>query len=126
MSTLTTRKPLCVGKETMYYSDLYRNNHKEFCRRFVDTVIIHHFEKFINLSVANNIDSVGIQYKFKDTDAFLWTIRDLLDNFLMFKTVSDTIFDRQISLAIDQMFLEIKKEYSFIQSLFINKKIQDK
>lgn len=122
MSSLSTRKPLCVGKETMYYAALYRNNHDEFCRRFVDTVLIHHFDRFINLSVSNNIDSVGIHYKFKDTDAFLWAIRDLLDNFLMCKFVSEVIFDKQITLAIEQMFSEIKKEYSYIELLFKNKK----
>jgi hypothetical protein len=121
MSSLSTRKPLCVGKDTNYYSVLYTNDHKEFCRRFVDTVLIQHFDKFINLCITHNIDSIGIQYKFIDTDAFLWAIRDLLDDFLTFKTVRDIVFDKKISMAIEQMFLEIKKEYLFIQSLFIDK-----
>ena len=125
MSSLQNRKPLCVGKHTEYYKKLYNEDHKEFCRRFIDTVLIHHFEKFVNLSVANNVDYIGIHYKISDTDAFLWAIRDLLDNFLMFKTLRDIIFDKQITLAIEQMFLEIKKEYLCIQTLFVDKKHTD-
>jgi hypothetical protein len=120
MSSLTNRKPLCIGKKTQYYRKLYSENHSEFCRRFIDTVILHHFEKFITLSVANNVDSVGIDYKIKDTDAFLWMIRSLLDNFMQYKTVKDAVFDPTVSKGIDQIFTEIKSEYRFIQNLFIN------
>ena len=100
--------------------DLYMKDHSEFCRRFIDTILIQHFEKIINLSVSNNVDMVGIDYKIKDTDAFLWMIRDLLDNFLMYKYVKDAIFHKDITNAIEQMFAEIKLEYRFIQLLFVN------
>jgi hypothetical protein len=120
MSSLQNRKPLCVGKHTEYYQKLYDEDHKEFCRRFIDTVLIHHFEKFVNLSVANNVDSIGIHYKISDTDAFLWMIRDLLDNFMGFKLVKDAIFDKAVYNAIDQMFSEIKSEYRYIELLFSN------
>lgn len=120
MSSLKNRKPLCIGKSVEYYRDLYMKDHSEFCRRFIDTILIQHFEKIINLSVSNNVDMVGIDYKIKDTDAFLWMIRDLLDNFLMYKYVKDAIFHKDITNAIEQMFAEIKLEYRFIQLLFVN------
>jgi hypothetical protein len=122
MSSLSNRKPLCIGKHTVYYEKLYNEDHKEFCRRFVDTVLIHHFEKFVNLSVKNNVDYNGIHYKISDTDAFLWAIRDLLDNFMSYKTVKDAIFDKSVYNAIDQIFSEIKTEYQYIELLFYSKK----
>lgn len=120
MSSLKNRKPLCIGKKTKYYEKLYSQDHAEFCRRFIDTVLLHHFERFVNLSIANNVDSVGIDYKIKDTDAFLWMIRDLLDNFMTYKTVKEALFHPAVPKAIDQIFTEIKSEYQFIQNLFIN------
>lgn len=120
MSSLQNRKPLCVGKQTKYYQKLYDEDHREFCRRFIDTVLLHHFEKFVNLSIANNVDSIGIHYKISDTDAFLWMIRDLLDNFMSYKLVKDAIFDKAVNNAIDKMFSEIKSEYQYIELLFSN------
>jgi hypothetical protein len=120
MSSLQNRKPLCIGKKTAYYEKLYTENHSEFCRRFIDTVLIHHFERFIDLSVSNNVDSVGIQYKISDTDAFLWMIRDLLDNFMECAYVKDAVFNTAVTNAIEKIFVEMKSEYRFIQLLFAN------
>jgi len=120
MSSLENRKPLCIGKKTQYYQTLYHKNHKEFCRRFIDTVIIHHFDLLVNKSVLHNVDSDGINYKIRDTDAFLWMIRDILDNFMSYTSVKEVVFDKAVLIAIDQMFNEIKYEYHFIKSLFIN------
>jgi hypothetical protein len=120
MSSLQNRKPLCIGKKPQYYKTLYNQNHSEFCRRFIDTVLIHHFDLILNKSVENNIGSDGINYKIRDTDAFLWMIRDLLDNFMSYTSVKDVVFNKDVTIAIDKMFVEIKLEYNFIQLLFTN------
>jgi hypothetical protein len=47
-------------------------------------------------------------------------IRDVLDNFMAYKTVKEALFHPAVPKAIEQIFTEIKSEYQFIQSLFIN------
>jgi hypothetical protein len=47
-------------------------------------------------------------------------IRDLLDNFMSYTSVKDVVFNKDVTIAIDKMFVEIKLEYNFIQLLFTN------
>jgi len=118
MSSLNNRKPLCIGKNTLYYGTLYNKDHKEFCRRFIDTILIQHFDLFVNNCVKYNINAEGIHFKIKDTDAFLWMIRDLLDSFMFYKTVKEAIYDDTVFEAIEEMFTELRKEYQFIHKYF--------
>ena len=74
----------------------------------------------LHKSLENNVGSDGINYKIRDTDAFLWMIRDLLDNFMSYNSVKDVVFNKDVIIAIDKMFVEIKLEYHFIQLLFAN------
>ena len=120
MSSLDNRKPLCIGKNTVYYETLYNKDHKEFCRRFIDTILIHHFDLIVNKCVKYNINADGIRYKIKDTDAFLWMIRDLLDSFMFYKTVKQAIYDDTVFQAIEEMFTELQKEYQFMYKCFGN------
>jgi hypothetical protein len=109
-----TRKPLCVGKKTTFYKELYKNNHREFCRRFIDTIFIQHFNLFVDKCAKYRVTSAILDYKVIETDVFLWYIRDTLDSFFEFKTTGEAVCSEFITQAIDNLFDEIVNEFRIV------------
>lgn len=106
-----TYSPLAlnVNRKTAHYNEIYNKNHKRFCQRFIDTIILNQNKFIIDLTLKYNIDSCMFQYGTVDTDIFLWKIRDILDNFMTYKTVKEVIQSPEIMTAIEDTFIELNQ-----------------
>ena len=115
-----THSPLAlnINRRTAHYSEIYKKNHKRFCQRFVDTVILNHHERILNLSTKYNIDGNMFHYGTVDTDIFLWKIRDILDKFMEWPTVKEVIYSSEIAKALEDFFIELDKDNKYLAKLF--------
>ena len=104
-----TYSPLAlnINRKTSHYKEIYNKNHKRFCQRFVDTLILNHHQLIINLCLKYNIDGTMFNYASVDTDILLWKIRDILDHFMEWKTVREIIQSNEIKQALEKVFIEV-------------------
>jgi hypothetical protein len=106
-----TYSPLAlnINRKTTHYNEIYNKNHKRFCQRFIDTIILNQNKVIIDLALKYNIDSCMFHYGLVDTDIFLWKIRDILDNFMTYKTVKEVIQSHELMTAIQDTFIELNQ-----------------
>ena len=106
-----TYSPLAfnLNRTTKHYTEIYNKNHKRFCQRFIDTIILNKHKTIIDFSLKYNIDSSMLHYATVDTDIFLWKIRDILDNFMSYKTVKEAINSTETMTAIEDMFIDLDR-----------------
>lgn len=109
---------LNINRRTAHYFEIYNKNHKRFCQRFVDTIILNHHERILNLSTKYNIDGTMFHYGTVDTDIFLWKIRDVLDRFMEWPTVKQAIMSSEITKALEDFFIELNKENQYLSKVF--------
>jgi len=105
-----TYSPLAlnINRITSHYTQIYNKNHKRFCQRFIDTIILNHHKLLLDLTLKYNVDSCMFHYATVDTDIFLWKIRDILDNFMNYTTVKQAIYSPETITAIENLFIEIQ------------------
>ena len=109
---------LNINRLTTHYFEIYNKNHKRFCQRFIDTIILNHHERILNLSVKYSIDGNMFRFGTVDTDIFLWKIRDVLDRFMEWPTVKQAIMSPEITKALEELFIELDKENQYISGVF--------
>lgn len=102
--------PLKLNKKTVDYKKLYKENHKLFCQRFIDTVLSYYMDYIMEQMVKYQIDIKLFEWGVWDTDMFLWKIRDTLDSFMESEYVMNTIRNEFITNAIDDLFSELEDE----------------
>jgi len=101
--------PLNINRSTIHYKEVYEKNHRRFCQRFVDTVILNHHELIIDLCHQYKIDACLFHYGTTDTDMLLWKIRDILDTFLEYGTVKEIIISHELKNALHNFFKELSQ-----------------
>jgi hypothetical protein len=106
-----TYSPLAfnINRKTLHYNEIYNKNHRRFCQRFIDTIVLNHHKLIIDLTRKYNVDSCMFHYATVDTDIFLWKIRDILDNFMNYTTVKQAIYSTETIAAVENLFIEIQK-----------------
>lgn len=100
---------LNINRKTAHYNEIYNKNHKRFCQRFIDTLVLNHHKLIIDLTLQYKIDSSMFNYGTVDTDIFLWKIRDILDNFMNYKTVREVVQSQETKKAIESLFIELHR-----------------
>jgi len=98
---------LNINRKTAHYNQIYNKNHKRFCQRFIDTLVLNHHKLIIDLTLEYKIDSSMFNYGTVDTDIFLWKIRDILDNFMNYKSVREVVQSQETKKAIESLFIEL-------------------
>jgi hypothetical protein len=101
--------PLNINRLTSHYKEVYEKNHRRFCQRFVDTIILNHHEKIIDLFHQHKKDACLFNYGTTDTDMLLWKIRDIIDTFLEWETVKEIINSPELLNALHAFFKELSQ-----------------
>ena len=111
--------PLKLHKKTSDYKPLYYNNHKQFCQRFIDSILSYHMDTIMTKMVKLEISVPMLEWAIWDTDMFLWKIRDCLDTFLEKDYVMNTIRCEFIELALDDLFEELEIEKNNLKNIVL-------
>lgn len=107
MKTETHKNPLSTTHRVKHYKRLYNENHRVFCKRFIETYRYFYMDEIMEFSMENGLTVEMLYWGFYETDIFLCLVRHFLDQLM------DVYGDKTVEYVMKQVgFRNIFTQFS--------------